>query len=81
MKEWFRCERIRTVFCWWFLEEGQPFRAALGLWLSVECGFARNGRNKINYSMWFNSGRRASSSASLEILRGCLGSSAMRVRS
>jgi hypothetical protein len=35
MKEWFRCERIRTVFCWWFLEEGQPFRAALGLWLSA----------------------------------------------
>jgi hypothetical protein len=46
-----------------------------------ECGFARNGRNKINYSMWFNSGRRARSSASLEILRGCLGSRAMRVRS
>ena len=41
---------------------------------------ATNGRNEIRYSMWFNSGRRASSSASVTILRGCLGSRAMRVR-
>ena len=41
---------------------------------------AANGKTKVSYSRWFNSGRRASNSASLASLRGCLGSRAMRVK-
>ena len=39
------------------------------------------GSNQMDYSMCFNSGRSANSSDSLANLRGCLGSSAIRVKS
>lgn len=62
-EKWSAHPSWRAVFCWLFLEERQP----------------SSGTNGMSYSSCLSSGRSANSSASLAILRGCLGLRAMRV--
>ena len=62
------------------LSQGQPSRPTPGF-VFLGAVVTENERKEVSYSIWFNAGRRVRSSASVAILRGCLGSRAMRVRS